>query len=1051
MKSRLLHSKVCKVAFLQIVFSLPLIGNAWAKPAPDPARGKLGNGISFNATLNQQIITITGTVTDENHLPLPGASIKVKGTNTGTSTDINGRYSIGVPDINSVLIVSSIGFSPKEITVRNQTKIDVQLTSDSKNLNELVVVGYGTQRKKDVTGSVASVGLTNVEKTPVFGTAQMLQGQVSGVQVTQTNSQPGASFSVRVRGTNSINFSSDPLYVVDGYAGADITALNSNDIASIDILKDASSTAIYGNRGANGVVIITTKSGSAGKNVINADVYSGFQKVGKTLDMMNASEFATYLNKVTTYLNQNNTTQTPIPYTQDQINALGEGTDYQKALFRTAPITNANVSMMGGSDGTKYLLSFNYFDQKGIILNSGYQRGTMRYNFNRAISKKINFGLNSQISYDKQNLANVNTTGGAGGGTLLDALRINPGVPIYDANGAFTYQNSPAGYTNTLGNPIAAATLNTNSITNLRLFANAFADYEFIKNFKLKVSVGTDDRFSKEQTFRPNTTFLGASTNGYAQIVNPQNLSWLNENTLSYNTILNKIHSISAVVGFTYQEFKFSSNTTTATALTTNNLGTDNLSVGGSTTATSTANKIALASLLARVNYSLMDKYLVTLSYRRDGSSPLGEKYKWGNFASGALAWRVSSEEFLKDNEKISDLKLRLGYGLTGNSNIPAYSPLQQYSFNTYYSNGRIVGASPNNIGNPNLQWETTTAYNAGLDLGLFQNRISFTADYYNKKTTKLLFNRTVPSTSGFTTVIDNIGAVRNKGFEFSLNTQNIQSEKVKWSTTLNFSRNINEILDLGGVNSQLTGNVSSSLYPGGRSAAILQVGKPIGSFYGYVFDGIWQSAQEISQSGITTPVKPGDPKYKDLNGDHLINDADRTIIGQALPKFSYGISNNLTVGKFNLFILLQGVYGNQILNENKIENENGTLSDNKLAYVLTNSWNGEGTSNTLPSLGSTLRRGLGPTSDILESGSYLRFKTITLTYDLPLPKMSSVFKTASVYVTGQNLITITKYSGYDPEVNSYSNSAGNFTSLGTDYNPYPNIRTYTLGLRLGF
>lgn len=1051
MKSKLLHSKVCKVAFLQIVFSLPLIGNAWAKPASDPARGKLGNGITFNATRNQQVITITGTVTDENHLPLPGASIKVKGTNTGTSTDVNGRYSIGVPDINSVLIVSSIGFSPKEITVRNQTKIDVQLTSDSKNLNELVVVGYGTQRKKDVTGSVASVGLTNVEKTPVFGTAQMLQGQVSGVQVTQTNSQPGASFSVRVRGTNSINYSSDPLYVVDGYAGADITALNPNDIASIDILKDASSTAIYGNRGANGVVIITTKSGSAGKNVINADVYSGFQKVGKILNMMNASEFATYLNRVTTYLNQNNTTQTPIPYTQDQINALGEGTNYQKALFRTAPITNANVSMMGGADGTKYLLSFNYFDQKGIILNSGYQRGTMRYNFNRAISSKINFGINTQLSYDRQDLANVNTTGGAGGGTLLDALRINPGVPIYDANRDFTFQNGPAGYTNILGNPIAAATLNTSYNTNLRLFANAFADYEFVKNLKLKVSIGTDDKLTKERTFRPTTTYLGASTTGYAQIVNPQNLSWLNENTLSYNTIINKIHSISAVAGFTYQEFKNSTDNGTATALTTNNLGTDNLGIGGSLTAGSSANKSVLASFLGRVNYSLMDKYLLTASFRRDGASVLGEDHKWGTFASGAFAWRVSNESFLKDIKQISDLKLRLGFGITGNSNIPAYSSLSQYTNVTYYLNGRVVGAAPGNIGNANLGWETTKAYNAGLDLGLFENKITFTADYYNKKTTDLLFNRTVPSTSGFTTILDNIGAVRNTGYEFSLSSANIKTSNISWSTTVNFSRNMNEILDLGGVNSQLTGNVSSSLYPGGRSAAILQVGKPIGSFYGYVFDGIWQSAQEIAQSGITTPVKPGDPKYKDLNGDHLINDNDRTIIGQALPKFTYGISNNLTIGKFNLFVLIQGVYGNQILNENRIEGENGTLSDNKLKYVLTDSWNGPGTSNTLPSLGSTLRRSLGPTSDILENGSYLRFKTITLTYDLPLPKLSKVFKTASIYVTGQNLFTITKYSGYDPEVNSYANSAGNYTSLGTDYNPYPNIKTYTLGLRMGF
>ncbi|HEY0177726.1 MAG TPA: SusC/RagA family TonB-linked outer membrane protein, partial [Pedobacter sp.] len=452
-----------------------------------------------------------------------------------------------------------------------------------------------------------------------------------------------------------------------------------------------------------------------------------------------------------------------------------------------------------------------------------------------------------------------------------------------------------------------------------------------------------------------------------------------------------------------------------------------------------------------RVNYSLMDKYLLTVSVRRDGASVLGETRKWGSFPSGSVAWRISNEKFMENIKVISDLKLRAGYGSTGNSNIPPYGSLPQYTFNSYVLNGlRVVGASPNNIANTNLQWESTKSSDLGLDLGLLQNRITFTADYYDKHTTKLLFNRSIPSTSGFSTILDNIGEVQNKGFEFALNTVNITNKKVKWTTSLNFSRNMNKVLNLGDVSSQLTGNVSSSLYPGGQSSSILQVGKPIGSFYGYVFDGIWQTQDEINQSGIKTPVKPGDPRYKDINGDGLINASDRTIIGQAVPKFTYGLTSNLTVDKFNLFVLVQGVYGNKILNENLIEGENGTIADNKLAYVLTDSWNGPGTSNTLPSVGSTLRRSLGPTSDVLESGSYLRVKTITLTYDLPLPRLTSVFKSASIYVTGQNLFTITKYSGYDPEVNAYSSSSGNYTSIGTDYNPYPNVKTYTLGIRLG-
>jgi outer membrane receptor protein involved in Fe transport len=443
------------------------------------------------------------------------------------------------------------------------------------------------------------------------------------------------------------------------------------------------------------------------------------------------------------------------------------------------------------------------------------------------ISKQINFGLNSQISYDQQNLANVNTTGGSTGGTLLDALRINPAVPVYDATGAYTFQNAPLSVTTVVGNPVAAARLNTDVANNLRIFANAYADYEIIKGLKLKVSIGTDDRFNREKIFRPSTTYLGAQSTGFASIINPTNFNWLNENTLSYSTVINKIHSISAVAGFTYQDFKFTSSTATAQALTTNNLFTDNLSVGANLSAASGTNRNTLASFLGRVNYSLLDRYLLTASIRRDGSSVLGEDNKWGRVPVSAFAWRVSSEKFMQNISVVSDLKLRTGFGVTGNSNIPPYLSLSQYSFNSYVLNGtRVVGVSPGNIGNSNLQWESTKSYNIGLDLGLLKNRITFTADYYDKRTSKLLFNRTIPSTSGFSTVIDNLGGVSNKGVEFSLNTVNIDHRNLKWSTVFNFSRNINKVLDLGGVPYQLTGNVSSSLFPGGQTSSILQVGQ---------------------------------------------------------------------------------------------------------------------------------------------------------------------------------------------------------------------------------
>ena len=1006
-----------------------------------------------------QTRTVSGKVTGIGGSPVPGATIVVNGGSKKKTTIVareNGSFTVNVIDHTPVsLEISAVGYEPREIVIGPtdvSENLSIELKENSKGLNEVVVVGYGTQRKKDLTGSVGSVQLANVEKTPVVGTSQLLEGTVAGVQVTQTNSQPGSSFTVRVRGTNSISYSSDPLFVVDGYAGADISAMNPSDIAAIDVLKDASATAIYGSRGANGVVMITTKKGVAGRNAVNFDMYTGVQQVGKELKMMNATQFGTYLDSVTSINNRNNGTNTALPFTPAQINALGAGTDWQKALFRTAPISNYSLGFSGGNGDNHYYLSLNYFTQQGILIGSDYKRGSVRFNWDSKVSDKIRVGFNSQASYDYQDKSNVNTNGGSAGGTLLDALRASPTVPIKDSTGAYTFGNAPTGYVDILGNPVAAAVLNTDKGANIRLFSNLFGEYEIIKGLKFRTSFGAQLLNYREDIFRPTTTYLGNQTNGYAAVNTNNNYDFLNENTLTYDKVFG-IHAITVLAGWTYQEWKYKSANTTATTLSSNNYGTDNLSVGSSISSTSNTSKNVLASGLGRINYRLMDKYLFTFTMRTDGSSRFGANRKWGYFPSGAVAWRASDEKFVQKIDAISELKVRASYGSSGNQDIPDYLSLPQYTTNTYYLNGaRVVGISPNNIANADLSWEATAAFDGGIDLGLFKNRISFTADYYNKKTTKLLYNVSLPSTSGFSTMLQNIGSVRNQGFEFALNTVNIDGRKLRWTTSFNFSRNINKILSLGPVSYQYTGNVSTSLFPsGGQASAILQVGQPIGSFYGYVFNGIWQTQADILKSGTKQAVRPGDPIYKDLNGDSAITSADRQIIGHALPKFTYGFSSNLTYGRFSLFVLIQGVYGDNILNENKIEMENGTISDNKFAYVATKSWTGPGTSNTLPSIVSTLRRGLGVTSDLIEDGSYMRFKTITLSYELPLPKLTHVFKSASVYVTGQNLITITHYSGYDPEVNSYPNSSGNYTSLNTDYNPYPNVRTYTGGIRLGF
>jgi TonB-linked SusC/RagA family outer membrane protein len=1011
----------------------------------------LGALIFLGQSLYAQERTITGrVVSSTDNKPVSGATISVQGMKKarGAAAGTDGSFHVTIPAGREVtLVVSAVGYETRVISsdAIGENNFVIALTASAKGLNEVVVVGYGTAKKKDLTGSVATVSLTNTEQTPVLGASQLLEGTVAGVQVTQYNSQPGASFSVRIRGTNSISYSSDPLYVLDGYAGADLTGLNANDIQSIDILKDASSAAIYGSRGANGVVLITTKKGASGKPAVNFDMYTGEQQVAHMLKMMNATQFATYLNQVATF---NNTAK---PYTDAQIAGLGAGTDWQKAIYRTAPISNYYVNVSGGSADNHYLLSADYFDQQGVLLNTGYKRGTLRYNMDSKISNKVRAGVFAMSAYDWQSKGDINTNGGSSSGTILDALRFNPALPIRDSTGNFTFQNGPLPYTDQMGNPVAQATQNTDRQYTIRVHLNAFAEYEIIPGLRLRSTVGGELYNNREEIFKPTTSYL--APNGQAQVNTNNNYNYLNENTITFDKTMG-IHALNVVAGWTYQYWKNKSANATATSLSSNSYGTDNLGVGSAASVSSGTSKNVLASGLARINYRLMEKYIFTFNMRADGSSRFGTNKKWGYFPSGAFAWRVADEKFMQSIPAITELKLRLSYGLTGNQDIASYLSLEQYTTNTYYLNGaRVVGISPNNIANADLGWEQTAASDAGIDLGLWGNRLQFTGDYYNKKTTKLLYQVTLPSTSGFTTMTQNIGAVRNQGFEFAITSTNINKKGLRWTTSVNFSHNANKILSLGPVTYQYTGNVSTSLFPsGGQASAILQVGQPIGSFYGYKFLGIWQSQDQITKSGTKQAVKPGDPHYADLNADGQVNASDRMIIGHALPKFTAGFSSDLRVGPFNLFVLIQGVYGDNILNENKIEMENGTTGDNKFAYVATDSWvPGAVGNNRLPIVSSTLRRGLGVTSDILEDGSYARLKTVTLSYDVPLPKLTSVFRKATVYITGQNLLTLTHYSGYDPEVNSYSNSSGNYTSLNTDYNPYPNVRSYMAGIKLGF
>ncbi|MDB5270807.1 MAG: TonB-dependent receptor [Hymenobacter sp.] len=1006
--------------------------------------------LAFLGTFAAQAQTrqITGRVLNAgDKTPLPGVSVLLKGTTTGSTTNPDGGFELSVPANGGTLVFSFVGFESVESAIGSSTAINVQLKEQSQGLNEVVVVGYGTQRKRDITGSVASISAEQVAETPIARADQILQGRVSGVQVTQTNSEPGGNVSIRIRGTNSINTGNEPLFVVDGFPGAgDLNSINPSDIESIEVLKDASATAIYGSRGANGVILITTKKGKVGKGTISLEGYTGVQVVRHKLDLMDAKQFAQYLNDVTP---GGPGATLPAPYRQGQIDSLGKGTDWQDELFRPARMSNYQLGFNGGTEETRYNLSFNYFDQEGIILNSGFKRATVRLNLDKKISSKLSFNFSSQVAGTFENRAFVNSSGGSNGGVLLDALRISPIVPVRDAFGAYTYSNGPLPYVEDVGNPVAYAEQVKDQRTTARGLFNVAANYEIIPGLTARFTGGFDYNNNQVNGYRPSDIFQGRLTNGSATRSTTYRYSWLNENTLTYDKKLNENNFLNVVVGLTEQEFFGDGFNVQDTNFFTNTLGSDNLALAAVVLPPGSSRPSnRLASYFGRVNYRLFERFLFTATLRADGSSRFGANNKWGYFPSAAFAYRLIDEKFMQGLTFISDLKLRVGYGITGNQEIPNYQSLVRYDVGAYASGStRLVGLVPLNVGNPNLRWESTAAANVGIDLAFLQNRVVVTADAYYKKTSDLLLQVSTPRATGYTNILQNAGSVENKGVEFALTTTNFDSKRFSWTTNLNISANRNKVLDLNGEYERYVGNSSSSLFVGSGlgQTSLLRVGEPIGTFLGYQFDGIWQSTDEIAASGTKTVVRPGDPRYVDQNGDKVITADDRVIIGRAQPKFIYGVTNGFKVGGFNLSVFIQGVQGSNVLNLNRYELESGITTTNKLATV-TNRWTPTNTDTNIPRAGSTLRRSTGIVSDVVEDGSFVRLKTVTLGYTLPT--FSKAINSASVYVTAQNLVTLTKYTGYDPEVNSFG---GDNLSLNTDYNAFPSSRTFIAGVRLGF
>lgn len=999
---------------------------------------------------------VTGKVTDENGAALPGVSILVKGTQRGTTSDVDGLYSVTVPDNGAILVFSYVGYLSQEVTVGNQTQLNISLKIDTKALSEVIVVGYGSVKRKDITGSVSSINEQTIKQTPLLSVDQALQGRAAGVQVVQTSGEPGAPISVRVRGGGSINAGNEPLFVVDGFPltpGSSLNSFNPSDIESIEVLKDASATAIYGARGANGVVLVTTKRGKRGKPVVSLESYYGQQTLRKKLPLLNARQFAELLNESSVNAKQ------PAPFTPDQVAALGQGTDWQDELYRAAPIMNHQLSVSGGSDQVRYAVSANYFQQDGIIVNTGFDRMSFRTNLDFDLSKRVKAGTSLTFARTKSRGAETQNDGR---GVVSNTLAFTPLSTLRDADGNFTQVDIPQ--VDIKGNPVARTLATTDLNVGSRLLANLFVDYNIIDHLTLRISAGADVGYGKGDFYLPSTVYEGVPTNGYAQVSTNLSNSWLNENTLTYARQFGR-SSLNVLAGLTLQKFTSEGATARTQNFSNDILTYNNLFTGADPQPPfSGSAENALRSYIGRVNYGFADRYLLTLTARADGSSRFGAGNKTALFPSGAVAWRVSEEEFFKPIKFVDDLKLRFSAGVTGNQEIGNYQSLPSLSADRYVLGSGAnyaprVGFTNGRIANPDLRWESTRQLDAGLDLSLFGSRVTTTLDWYYKRTYDLLLNVPLPYTSGFDSALKNLGTTENRGVEWSVSSRNLVSNSrgFTWTTDFNVARNRNKVLDLGDVDQLFVGSSSGGRKYGNPS--ILRVDEPMGSFYGLIADGIFQSQEEVDNHSITQAngtkkkiqpnAQPGDRRFLDLNNDGAINGADRTIIGRAQPKFFGGITNTFGYRGLQLTVFMQGVYGASVLNLVAPERSDVSGgSGNQFASVLER-WTPTNPSNTVP---RALLASASPniiSSFMVEDGSFLRFKTITLAYSLPSALLGRLgLSGVRFYVTGQNLITLTKYSGYDPEVNTFGL---NNLSVNTDYGAYPTAKTILGGLNISF
>jgi len=1046
--------------------------------------------VSTAALAQAQTGSITGVITDSStHQPLTGARVSVVGTSLATQTADNGRFTIGgVPAGTQQVRIQRIGFAPsvRTVTVRagEATAISANLLAQATQLSAVVAVGYGTQLRRDLTGAVSTVTTEAIDKAPMKSIDQMLQGTSPGVQVTTGSSEPGGAISIRIRGTSSLTGNSEPLYVIDGFpiendiegsspgdAGRSRTTppnplvtLNPSDIESISVLKDASATAIYGSRGANGVVIITTKQGTGTQPQFSLDWYAGTQRIAKTYSLLDAAQFMDYANE---YGKNSSQAYTPFPDSvRNAILASGINTNWQDEIFRHGVVRNIQMGVRGATNNampTRYALSLNQFGQEGIVVGSGLRRLSGRINLIQALGSRFEVG--GSLTGAQVRTKSTPTSGqqNSNAGAVSAALQYVPILPVKRPDGTYSYLATDLNAYNPLldgaptPNPVSLTNEVTDSLSDTRVLGNIYGQATLLKNLKLKVTLGTDYADRWRNTYYPRTTLRGQQApNGQAIRASSTTASWLNENTLTYSRRFGS-QSFDLLGGYSWQRTDADGSSMTNSNFVNDVTGYFDIGAGtqtGGPTVSSRHSAQTLASWISRANYSLLDRYLFTLTYREDGSSRFAVNKKWGAFPSAAFAWRASSEPWFRNIHSLNDLKFRFSYGLVGNPSIRPYQSLASLN-NTGYSFGGtpVSGYFVNVVGNPDLTWETTRQLDEGVDLALF-DRVNVTADVYRKRTTNLLLQVSLPFETGFESALANRGSLENKGFELGFDADIVKGDPdtrgFRWHTNVNYSHNKNKVLSLGGE-SQIFADLITTDYnlPG----TLIQVGQPIGMFYGFKSLGVIRdSAQAASityKNFNGSTYKPGDMLIANLNGDDSTTLADRTIIGDPTPKFTYGITNTFSLAGFELTGLLQGQHGGKVLNINRIRTESSPRA-NILADRWLNRWTPTNPDAKYPRIGENPNQ-VGPnniTDNLLEDASYLRLRTITLSRVLPRSFSAMGLSNGRIYVTGTNLWTKTNYSGFDPDVSAQS--VGNL-NRGIDIGAYPLAKSVTTGVTLSF